>query len=234
MGERWENCGLWDDGRAAGSILVIDAGNRVKRVIISLPISCVSTLLLNGSCRRTTQPYDRFGFKQTSRWQHNDQSGQVVCGRPFPRSYKESSRFSRKDDPKGAKNGIKKKKNFAIISLWDFCKTLWCPEQDLNLHSFRNTHLKRARLPIPPPGRPCQPLTIETQSVCNFVPRTRLELAPPYGDYPLKVACLPIPPPGQRLSFFFSKADAKVLTFFDMTKKNSLFLKNITQYIVYQ
>ena len=28
----------------------------------------------------------------------------------------------------------------------------WCPEQDLNLHSFRNTHLKRARLPIPPPG----------------------------------------------------------------------------------
>ena len=27
-----------------------------------------------------------------------------------------------------------------------------CPEQDLNLHSFRNTHLKRARLPIPPPG----------------------------------------------------------------------------------
>ncbi len=30
--------------------------------------------------------------------------------------------------------------------------SLWCPEQDLNLHSFRNTHLKRARLPIPPPG----------------------------------------------------------------------------------
>ena len=29
---------------------------------------------------------------------------------------------------------------------------LWCPEQDLNLHSFRNTHLKRARLPIPPSG----------------------------------------------------------------------------------
>jgi hypothetical protein len=30
----------------------------------------------------------------------------------FPRSYKESSRFSRKDDPKGAKNGIKKEKEF--------------------------------------------------------------------------------------------------------------------------
>ena len=112
MGERWENCGLWDDGRAAGSILVIDAGNRVKRVIISLPISCVSTLLLNGSCRRTTQPYDRFGFKQTSRWQHNDQSGQVVCGRPFPRSYKKSSMFSRKDDQKRVKNGTKKEKEF--------------------------------------------------------------------------------------------------------------------------
>ena len=33
-----------------------------------------------------------------------------------------------------------------------FWSSLWCPEQDLNLHSFRNTHLKRARLPIPPPG----------------------------------------------------------------------------------
>ena len=31
--------------------------------------------------------------------------------------------------------------------------SLWCPEQDLNLHSFRNTHLKRTRLPIPPSGR---------------------------------------------------------------------------------
>ena len=28
-----------------------------------------------------------------------------------------------------------------------------CPEQDLNLHIFRYTHLKRARLPIPPSGR---------------------------------------------------------------------------------
>ena len=27
-----------------------------------------------------------------------------------------------------------------------------CPEQDLNLHSFRNTVLSRARLPIPPSG----------------------------------------------------------------------------------
>ena len=29
---------------------------------------------------------------------------------------------------------------------------LMCPEQDSNLHASRHTHLKRARLPIPPPG----------------------------------------------------------------------------------
>ena len=28
-----------------------------------------------------------------------------------------------------------------------------CPEQDSNLHVSRHTHLKRARLPIPPPGQ---------------------------------------------------------------------------------
>ena len=27
-----------------------------------------------------------------------------------------------------------------------------CPEQDSNLHVVKHTHLKRARLPIPPPG----------------------------------------------------------------------------------
>ena len=30
--------------------------------------------------------------------------------------------------------------------------TLLCPEQDSNLHTSRHTHLKRTRLPIPPPG----------------------------------------------------------------------------------
>ncbi len=29
---------------------------------------------------------------------------------------------------------------------------LWCPGQESNLHASRHTHLKRARLPIPPPG----------------------------------------------------------------------------------
>ena len=33
----------------------------------------------------------------------------------------------------------------------DHCIPL-CPEQDSNLHASRHTHLKRARLPIPPPG----------------------------------------------------------------------------------
>ena len=28
-----------------------------------------------------------------------------------------------------------------------------CPEQDSNLHASRHTHLKRTRLPIPPPGQ---------------------------------------------------------------------------------
>ena len=48
---------------------------------------------------------------------------------------------------------IKEKKDFAFSLMWSYLQNLfWCPEQDLNLHSFRNTHLKRARLPIPPPG----------------------------------------------------------------------------------
>ena len=46
-----------------------------------------------------------------------------------------------------------KEKRFCVFAHFELlAKSLWCPEQDLNLHSFRNTHLKRARLPIPPPG----------------------------------------------------------------------------------
>ncbi len=30
--------------------------------------------------------------------------------------------------------------------------SLWCPRKDSNLHAFQHTHLKRARLPIPPLG----------------------------------------------------------------------------------
>ncbi len=46
-----------------------------------------------------------------------------------------------------------------------------CPEQDSNLHTSRHTHLKRARLPIPPPGL----IKIEDY----FERKTRLELATP-------------------------------------------------------
>ena len=34
----------------------------------------------------------------------------------------------------------------------DIRKIALCPEQDSNLHTSRHTHLKRTRLPIPPPG----------------------------------------------------------------------------------
>ena len=55
--------------------------------------------------------------------------------------------------PKGGQNWDIKEKRFCIFAHFELlAKSLWCPEQDLNLHSFRNTHLKRARLPIPPPG----------------------------------------------------------------------------------
>ena len=58
----------------------------------------------------------------------------------------------------------------ATLTLARLCSTNWaisaikvfhqfiiskrlCPEQDSNLHASRHTHLKRARLPIPPPGQ---------------------------------------------------------------------------------
>ena len=34
----------------------------------------------------------------------------------------------------------------------NFDRDCWCPGKDSNLHTLRHTHLKRARLPIPPPG----------------------------------------------------------------------------------
>ena len=87
----------------------------------------------------------------------------------------------------------------------------------MNLHSFRNTHLKRARLPIPPPGH-------LVEFAPFSVPRTRLELAPPYGDYPLKVACLPIPPPGQKGTFICESGCKSTNFFRHGQKKNSFFL----------
>ena len=40
------------------------------------------------------------------------------------------------------------KKRLTIID----CQPFRCPGQESNLHALRHTHLKRARLPIPPPG----------------------------------------------------------------------------------
>ena len=93
-----------------------------------------------------------------------------------------------------------------------------CPEQDSNLHASRHTHLKRARLPIPPPGlhhlniskihraanetRTRDPdlgkVVLYQLSYCRIsafdVKRRRLELPRHNCHYPLKVARLPIPP----------------------------------------
>ncbi len=33
------------------------------------------------------------------------------------------------------------------------CGLIWCPGQDLNLHVLRHTPLKRACLPVSPPGQ---------------------------------------------------------------------------------
>ena len=65
-----------------------------------------------------------------------------------------------------------------------------------------------------------------------FVPRTRLELAPPYGDYPLKVACLPIPPPGLANHVFLSESGCKSTNFFRYGQKKTspkgrLFFKSL-------
>ena len=54
-----------------------------------------------------------------------------------------------------------------------------CPEQDSNLHVVKHTHLKRARLPIPPPGHTREHVS-EVYLFQNFKERkTRLELATP-------------------------------------------------------
>ena len=84
-----------------------------------------------------------------------------------------------------------------------------CPEQDSNLHTSRHAHLKRTRLPIPPSG---QKKRAENET------RTR---DPNLGKVVL-----------YQLSYFrnlffnyllkehrfFSKAGAKVLLFFELTK----------------
>ena len=102
-----------------------------------------------------------------------------------------------------------------------------CPRQDSNLHVVKHTHLKRARLPIPPLGldfnilsqryqnmsgkrdsdprpQPWQGCALPTELfplIIITVKRRRLELPRHNCHYPLKVARLPIPPPLQKLLF---------------------------------
>ena len=86
---------------------------------------------------------------------------------------------------------------------------LGCPEQDSNLHTSRHAHLKRTRLPIPPSG---QKKRAENET------RTR---DPDLGKvvlYQLSYFRILFKPWYQVKDRCFSKAGAKVLLFFDMTK----------------
>ena len=114
-----------------------------------------------------------------------------------------------------------------------------CPEQDSNLHASRHTHLKRARLPIPPPGHfhmraiPCMSLFCSINGAENGT-RTR---DPNLGKVVL-----------YQLSYFrifylfptlfrvllnkhFSKCDAKVRLFSETTKLFTFFFQ--TKYYFY-
>ena len=53
---------------------------------------------------------------------------------------------------------------------------LWCPEEDSNLHSLRNTDLNRARLPIPPSGQRAADLSGREPAVnAHFNPKCDCE-----------------------------------------------------------
>ena len=99
-----------------------------------------------------------------------------------------------------------------------------CPRQDLNLHSFRNTHLKRARLPIPPPGHLVEFLFSWNFSVVFFRAQdktwtcTALRRLPPQSSVSTN---------STTWAYYLSKAGAKVLTFFDMDKKKQFFFIHI-------
>ena len=92
--------------------------------------------------------------------------------------------------------------------------TCACPEQDSNLHTSRHAHLKRTRLPIPPSGLAYKSAKKKSgKRDSNSRPR-------PWQGRALPTELFP-----QFFSFYkykntcsFSKAGAKVLLFFDMTK----------------
>ena len=123
--------------------------------------------------------------------------------------------------PKGGQNWDIKEKRFCIFTHFELLtKSLWCPEQDLNLHSFRNTHLKRARLPIPPPGHLVAFFESKRRRLNVFF------LSCPGQDLNLH-RLWRLPPQSSvstnsttwaKLSFYLLKAGAKVRTFSDMAK----------------
>ena len=64
----------------------------------------------------------------------------------------------------------------------------WCPGQESNLHASRHTHLKRARLPIPPPGQ----LALRKQSFLSLSGKRDLNPRPqPWQGCALPTELLP-------------------------------------------
>ena len=84
-----------------------------------------------------------------------------------------------------------------------------CPEQDSNLHTSRHAHLKRTRLPIPPSGQKKRAEN-ETRTRDPDLGKVVLYQLSYFRNFFLNKKL--------RSSALFSKAGAKVLLFFDMTK----------------
>ena len=108
-----------------------------------------------------------------------------------------------------------------------------CPEQDSNLHASRHTHLKRARLPIPPPGHIHQAIPDD-----SFLFNKRAENGTRTRDPNLGKVVL------YQLSYFrkfpsifdlnsafwkehFSKCGAKVMLFLKLTNFLGVFFQKI-------
>ncbi len=91
-----------------------------------------------------------------------------------------------------------------------------CPEQDSNLHVVKHTHLKRARLPIPPPGqynRKIFPSVIYSECASgkrDSDPRPR-----PWQGRALPTELFPLIPFSEE---HFSKCGAKIRLFFETHK----------------
>ena len=104
----------------------------------------------------SAEPHPVF-FKDSERRaqrQMKTEFSQFDSAEPYPVFFKDRKKSEKQD---------KKRRHIDVLSLGDVCgksKTpsnlrstgFQCPGQESNLHALRHTHLKRARLPIPPPG----------------------------------------------------------------------------------